>query len=93
MIEINEILDKKDVRLKAIEHIKNEVFLLEIEKYEQSLGLTHPKHKEECEAKIEMADYNINSRIEDLQSFLYDYSKDWDLNFKDYGLDVNDIKE
>lgn len=94
MIEISNELDRKEDRVKALEHIKEEVFKAHLQIYNWELGLTHPKHKEECQALIEMTEYSIKARIQDAQSFLYDYSDDWsDLNFQDYSLDNNEIKE
>lgn len=85
-MEINERLDAKEERLKAIEIIKERILYLEFEIYDREGWYQDMREDELKKALNEVAEFKneIILRIQDLNSFLYDYKENWDLNFNDY---------
>lgn len=77
-------LDKQENRAKALSYIKDVLFDLLLERYDTLNGLAHPRHHDESQHKLYKLDVEILERVQDANSFLYDYSKDWDLNHNDY---------
>ena len=85
-IKIMDYLDAKEERLKALEVLKEKMLLL-VDDYIGYATCDHPSHMKESRKKADELFMEMVYRRQDFEVFMYDYQKDWDLNYQDYGLD------
>ena len=85
-IKIMDCLDAKEQRLKALEVLKEKMLLL-VDDYIGYATCDHPAHMKESRKKADELFIEMVYRRQDFEVFMYDYQKDWDLNYQDYGLD------
>lgn len=83
--EPSDKLDCLDIRKTNIEKIKNILFDLCIEEYDKQLALTNlGPHRESCKKCLKEINEERCWRIQDYEAFMWDFRKDWDLNYEDY---------
>lgn len=85
-IKFENCLDAKEERRKALEVLRDKMLNLTIDYIEYST-CDHPAHMKECKEKASKLWEELCWRKQDYDVFMYDYQKDWDLNYQDYGLD------
>ena len=74
-----------DIRKTNIEKIKNIIFDLCIEEYDKQLALTNlGSHRESCKKRLKEINEERCWRLQDYEVFMWDFRKDWDLNYEDY---------
>jgi hypothetical protein len=79
-------LDAHEDRRKALEFLRDRIFSL-VWWYNKCLCDDHPvRHRKNKEEMRQIFD-ELCWRFQDYEVFMYDYQKDWDLNYQDYGLD------
>lgn len=87
MIKIKEYLDYQEERKRCIDFLKDKFLELAQKEYSELLLLfSHPLNEDKL-----LKDIN-EERIQrecDLEVFLNDYYKDWDLNYNDYPIKTN----
>ena len=91
-IQVNDYLDAKEDRIKALKVLRNKMFNLTIDYIEYST-CDHPAHMKECNEKVHKLWEEMIWRWQDYQVFMYDFQQDWDLNYQDYGLDKEYTKD
>jgi hypothetical protein len=84
-IHFGDYLDNKEERKKALEILREIVFNLNVDRWNWLLA-DHPKHLNDREENLKRIDEEIVYRMQDYDVFMYDFEKDWDLNYQDYGL-------
>ena len=83
--ELSDKLDYLDIRKTNIEKIKNIIFDLCIEEYDKQLALTNlGSHRESCKKRLKEINEERCWRLQDYEVFMWDFRKDWDLNYEDY---------
>jgi hypothetical protein len=84
-VRFGDYLDNKEERKKALEILREIVFNLNVDRWNWLLA-DHPKHLKDREENLKRIDEEIVYRMQDYDVFMYDFEKDWDLNYQDYGL-------
>ena len=83
--EPSDKLDYLDIRKTNIEKIKNIIFDLCIEEYDKQLALTNlGPHRQACKVRLKEINEERCWRLQDYEVFMWDFRKDWDLNYEDY---------
>ena len=84
--DFSDYLDAPEDRRKALAVLKEKLLLL-IEDWWDIQLIDHPVHLKEKEERSDKNYEELIFRMQDYEVFMYDYQKDWDLNYQDYGLD------
>ena len=85
-IKFGSYLDAKDARRKALEALRDKCFSL-LSDWFDWLCADYPKHQKERKEKLGEIRMQMICRMQDYNVFMWDFEKDWDLNYQDYGLD------
>ena len=80
-------LDTQEKRAKGIEIVKDKMFNLLIDYMDYCFD-DHPSRDSIRKEKIDELWVNLCLRKQDYEAFMWDYEKDWDLNYDDYGLET-----
>lgn len=78
-------LDAQEERLQGLKSLREKLYKLTLEWYNWELA-DHPKHQKEREEKLKDLYAQFHYRMQDHEQFMWDFKKDWDLNYQDYGL-------
>lgn len=79
-------LDAPEDRRKALEFLRDRIFAL-VWWYNECLCDDHPVRQRKNKEEMKQISEELCWRFQDYEVFMYDYQKDWDLNYQDYGLD------
>ena len=85
MIQPQKYLDAQEKRSQAIEILKDKMLELTCDYIENSTCADEP-HIKSCQEKAKKIWEQLCWRYQDLQTFLYDFERDWDINFNDYDI-------
>ena len=80
-------LDAQEKRAKGIEIVKDKMFNLLIDYMDYCFD-DHPSRDNIRKEKIDELWVKLCLRKQDYEAFMWDYEKDWDLNYDDYGLET-----
>ena len=76
-------LDAQEERRGKLELLKSKLLDLIVTWYEWN-GADHPRLQKEREERLHEIYTEMIKRMQDYDNFMWDYKKDWDLNFDDY---------
>ena len=79
-------LDAYEDRKKALEFLRDRIFSL-VWWYNECLLDDHPVRQKKNKEEMKQVSDELCWRFQDYETFMYDFQKDWDLNYQDYGLD------
>jgi hypothetical protein len=79
-------LDAHEDRKKALESLRDRIFSL-VWWYNECLLDDHPVRQKKNKEEMKQVSEELCWRFQDYEAFMYDFQKDWDLNYQDYGLD------
>ena len=85
-INFPDYLDAHEDRKKALEKVRDRIFALALWRNE-CLNDDHPVRRKQNEDELKQVGEELCWRFQDYDAFMYDFQKDWDLNYQDYGLD------
>lgn len=88
-MEIAKYLDRQDERKACVEFLKEKFMMLAF--IECDILNTYPSFFQNREEELRKIAKERYSRAKDLYVFLFD-EEEWDLEFKDYPININDIK-
>jgi hypothetical protein len=84
-IEYGSYLDAHEEREKALEILRDKIFALTWW-YNQCSNDDHPARQEINKEEMEQVAEELCCRFQDYETFMWDYKKDWELNYNDYNL-------
>lgn len=82
-LKLPEFIDAREERTEAIEALKNIIFDISIMRYDALID-NHPTRQKEIEKTLKKLDTEFIMRMQDFEVLMYDFKKDWDLNYNDY---------
>lgn len=82
-LKLPEFIDAREERTEALEALKNIIFDISIMRYD-ALRDDHPARSKENGKTLKRLETEFIMRMQDFETLMYDFKKDWHLNYKDY---------
>lgn len=84
-IKFNPNLDAHEDRQKALEILRDRIFALTWW-YNECICDDHPVRQKNNKEEMRQVAEELCWRFQDYEALMYDFQRDWDLNYQDYGL-------